>query len=449
MNAVVEAWERTLRRRGDDRAVAEAGTGNACTFRELDRGANAWLEAHARDVAALRGKAVVFAMPNGIRWLEIFLGLARAGAVVVPLDGAEPASSQRQTATALRAGAWWDGQRLESLSGARRFRDPATFLIKLTSGTTGAPRPLVFTAEQMLADARQVTGTMGIRARDLNYALIPFGHSYGLGNLTLPLFAHGVPVVCGTAPLPQAVADDFGRWNPTVFPTVPALLRGLLAAEISASQLASLRLVISAGSPLAPDVAKEFAARFGRRVHSFYGSSETGGIAYDRSGAGALRGEVGEAMRGVTIARVAGERIRVGSAAVFTFGNSRRVGRHGAFVPQDRVRLDGTGNIALLGRRGTTVKIGGRRINVAEVAARLRKVPGVRDVWVGASGGAEPVLGAALATARTVAEIRGELLADTAAWKMPKRWTLLPELPLTARGKVDARALQRLVFGAT
>jgi len=42
-------------------------------------------------------------------------------------------------------------------------------------------------------------------------------------------------------------------------------------------------------------VARDFAARFGRRLHSFYGSSETGGIAYDRGGRAALEGGVGQA----------------------------------------------------------------------------------------------------------------------------------------------------------
>src|SRR4029079_11036810 len=119
----------------------------------------------------------------------------------------------------------------------KRFRDPSICLIKLTSGTTGKPRALVFTAKQLLADARQVTATMGIRPRDLNYALIPLGHSYGLGNLTLPLLAHGVPLVCGSSPLPQAMAGDFARWHPTVFPGVPTMWRALAASDVKLDSL--------------------------------------------------------------------------------------------------------------------------------------------------------------------------------------------------------------------
>lgn len=445
-SALVAAWERTLRRAGDRWAVVEAATGNACTFRELDARARAWAAAHGVEPRAVAGRAVVFAVPNSIEWLAMFLGLARAGGVIVPLDAGEPAAQQRAMAEALRAGFWWDGERLLALPRPRRLRAEAA-IIKVTSGTTGRPRALVFTAEQMLADARQVTSTMAIRRADLNYALIPFGHSYGLGNLTLPLIAHGVPLVVGTAPLPHAIAADVARWRPTVFPTVPAVLRGLIAADLPRAAFGGMRTVISAGAPLPSEVAREFAARFGLRVHSFYGSSETGGIAYDRSGQATLEGGVGRALRGVTVSVVRGKRIRVSSAAVFTRGNPRRVGRQGAWLPPDQAALDARGDITLLGRRGATVKIAGRRVHLGEVAARLRRLGGVREVWVGVAPGLEAVLGAAVATNRTAAELRAELFHDTAAWKIPKKWAVLPDLPLTARGKLDTRALQAAVFG--
>lgn len=439
----LNAWEKTLRRRGGDRAVVEAASGAACTFRELDLQATEWIGRHVSDPAALRGRAVVFAQPNGIDWLVAFLALRRAGAVAVPLDAAEPPAAQRRIATSLRAGFLWHDNKLEPLARARRFRGDDTCLIKLTSGTTGEPRPLVFSDAQMIADGHQVTVSMGIRPHDLNHALIPFGHSYGLGNLTFPLFARGIPLVCGSAPLPQAIADDFLRWRPTVLPSVPAVFRALVAAEVSPSMLASLRLAISAGAPLPPDVAREFAARFGRRIHAFYGSSETGGIAYDRSGAATLAGAVGRPMRGVRITPLAGGRLRVCSAAVFTQRNPT-----GCWSPPDLATIDAQGIITLLGRRGTTVKIGGRRVNLGEIAARLRRIAGVRDVWVGVNGAADAMLGAAVAGECTVEGLRAALLAELAAWKIPKRWAVLRELPLTARGKTDTRALHAKVFGS-
>jgi long-chain acyl-CoA synthetase len=444
-NALVRAWRRTWRARATEVAVVEAGNGAAATFAELEAGAVRWRAAHVPPAAELAGRAVVFAAPNGIGWLEMFLALQQAGAVAVPLDAGEPPAAQERLADALRAGFRWDGVRLVARPRARRYRDPETCLIKLTSGSTGRPRALVFTAAQMLADARQVTATMGITPRERNYALIPLGHSYGLGNLTIPLLAQGIPLVCGSAPLPQAVAADFARWAPTVLPGVPAMWRALAQSDVA---LPTLRLGISAGAPLAPEVAREFFARTGTRLHTFYGSSETGGIAYDRDGRAALAGGVGRAMRGVRLAAARGGRIRVSSGAVFTHGNRRRVGECGAHVMADRVAADGAGGLTLRGRAGTTVKLAGRRVDLAEVTAALRRLPGVRDAWVGAGGEPEPVLGAVVATERTPAELRVALQMDTAAWKIPKRWRVVSELPVTARGKVDARGLHGSLFGA-
>ena len=441
---LLQSWQATLRRLGDAPAVIEAESGRVTTFRALEERAQAWRAAHPEPLAR---RAVVFALPNGSEWLQIFLGLLHAGAVAVPLDAGEPDTAQQEVAAAIHAGFRWTGARLAPLAAAHRFRDEELCLLKLTSGSTGRPRPLAFTDAQMLADGRQILRTMAITRRDLNYALIPLGHSYGLGNLTLPLLSEGIPLVVGSLPLPQVIAGDFARWRPTVFPGVPPIFRGLAESTVDAAALRSLRLAISAGAPLPPEVARAFFDRFRRRIHGFYGSSETGGITYDRAGTATLAGRsVGRPLRGVRLALRRG-RLRVCSPAVFTHRNRRRHGRLGWWSPPDLAAVAPNGDVRLLGRRGPVVKIAGRRVSVAEVAARLRRLPGVRDAWVGTGAGDEGMLGAAVATDRSLAELRAALRADTAPWKLPKRWLLLREFPVTARGKPDVALLSARVFG--
>jgi acyl-coenzyme A synthetase/AMP-(fatty) acid ligase len=152
-------------------------------------------------------------------------------------------------------------------------------------------------------------------------------------------------------------------------------------------------------------------------------------------------------MRGVKLTLRRGERLEVCSAAVVTLGNFRRRGKLGCWLMADRVARDARAQLTLLGRRGATVKLAGRRVNLGEVAARLRRLAGVRDVWIGVSAGNEPVLGAAVVTERPVAELRAELLADTATWKVPKKFVAVAALPVTERGKIDAAALRRMAFG--
>lgn len=448
-------WRRVVARRGGHRALRHAADGREVTFHELDRLAEAWRAAHLPDARAAAGRLVVFAQPNGIDWFTTFLGLLKAGAVAVPLDSAEPSSAQQATADALRAAGWWDGSRWSALPHARRCLLPDACLVKLTSGTTGQPKPLLFTARQMMADGRQVTATMGITARDTNYALIPFGHSYGLGNLTFPLLTAGVPIVVGSSSLPRAIAADFAQEHPTVFPSVPALWRALAESDLT---LPGLRLGISAGAPLPAETARAFFARFGLRLHNFYGSSETGGIAYDRTGQATLHGSVGTALRGVRLTLGSGGVLRVSSAAVLTHGHRRRgaAGRssrtskkrpaHGLWIMADIVEQSPQGALFLRGRRGQTVKIAGRRLDLGEVLARVRALPGVTDAWIGVRETAEPQLGAVVVTRRPTHELRAALLAQTAAWKVPKKWLALPALPTNARGKLDRPRLQSALF---
>ncbi len=272
----------------------------------------------------------------------------------------------------------------------------------------------------MLADGRQICATMGIRPGDVNLALIPFGHSYGLGNLVVPLLAQGTAVISGVSALPQAVAAAIERWRPTLFPAVPTLLRAMAETDIAPAQLRSLRNVISAGAPLEPEIARAFHDRFRLKVHSFYGSSETGGISR-------------------------GHRFLVKSAAVYTIGNRRSRQKSGQYSPADLAKLNEHGEIALLGRSGRFFKIGGRRLNPAEVEQALRQLPEVRDAFVTLHPGRADALAAVVAGNISAESIRAALRDRLAAWKIPRKVVVLPEFPLTARGKPDTRQLHAIL----
>lgn len=440
---LLSAWEKTVAAAPRAIALSEAESGQTLTRRELDALGEAWRAAQG---AGLAGRPVLFAERNGRGWLQVFLGLLKAGAVAVPLDPGEPPAAQRAIAESLcGAGVWREG-RIEIL-GAPRTRRDGRRLIKLTSGSTGAPRAIVFTDAQMLADGRQVCAGMDIRADDVNFALIPMGHSYGLGNLVVPLLQQGTAIVCGATALPQAIAAEIARWRPTVFPTVPAILRALVEADIAPAQLASLRTVISAGAPLAAEIAAAFHARFGQDIHSFYGSSETGGITYDRIGAAAREGRsVGAPLPGVRLEFGRGGRFTIESAAVFTIGNDRRGTRGwGRHRPADLAALNDRGELVLRGRIGRTVKIAGRRVELAEIERALRGIAGVREAWVAPHPTRAEALAAAVATTRPAEEIRVALRERIAAWKIPKKILPLAEFPLTARGKTDTARLREML----
>jgi long-chain acyl-CoA synthetase len=433
---LLEAWERTVS--ADPSAVALIDTTNGRTWTRAAVEASA-AEWHAAHGAGLRGQTVAFAELNGVNWLTVFLGILKSDGVACPLDSGEPVAARQTTAQAIGStGHWYNGNLVRFESSRRATRDGRR-VIKLTSGSTGAPRALAFTDAEMLADGRNICAGMGLASADLNLGIIPWGHSYGLGNLVIPHLLQGTAILFNVPPLPQAIASYVRRWQPTVFPAVPALLKGLAQSDLAAEDLSSLRTIISAGAPLAPEIAQSFQEKFSRKIHNFYGSSETGGICYDATGDSADNGSgVGRPLPGVRLAFGRGGRFTVSSDAVFTLGNRRP----GTYRTGDIGQLSASGELVLVGRAGRFVKIGGRRLNLAEVERVLTQLPGVEAALVILHPHRADVLAAAVATPQSGIEIREALRTRLASWKIPKKILTLPQFPLTPRGKTDTYQLR-------
>lgn len=424
-----EAFAAVAARGGRRVVVREADGDAAWTARELRERADALAERFSE----ARGGGVAFALPISAEWLAVYLAAQRAGVAALAL---EPGEGWREAARQLGATHAWDGGDLGELGGAFRWRGFAG--AKVTSGSTGRPTLVPYRAEHLLADGRQIVASMGIRAADRNLAVLPLGHSYGLGNLVMPLILQGTAVVTARSYVPRQIPEWIHAHRATVLPTVPVVLR-VLADLPDAPELRSLRLVISAGAPLPTETARAFFARYRRRVHNFYGSSETGGICYDRTGAASVSGRsAGAPMEGVTISLARDGRIRVASAAV--------AARGGRFTLADLGEWTPTGELRILGRAAPLANIGGRKVSPAEVERALLAIPGVSAAWVKViAGKTRDELVAAVETTRT--DVRAELGRALPAWKVPRELRLAAELPRTARGKLDRAALERWFSG--
>ena len=439
---LLSAWRRTRDADPGAPAVIDAATGRGWSRADLAQAAD---DERRQLPSGLDRRRILLIEPNGPRWFARFLALLELDAIPVPLDPTETAERQAEIGRDIRAAGIWAGADYQPLTEAQPEPDRAACLVKLTSGSTGRPQPLRFTAAQMLADGRQVCASMGITGADRNLAIIPCGHSYGLGNLVMPLLAQGTALVVPASPLPRVLAETCARWQCTVFPAVPTLLRLLAEGDPSPDLLASLRLIITAGSSLPPAVARAFASRYGRRLHNFYGSSETGGICFDRDGEATLTGRsVGQPLDGVTLTPTAAGRFWVESAAVMTLGRPRRspFGRH---RPADRGELTPDGELVLLGRAGRIVKIGGRRIELGEIETAFRRVPGVTEAFAAPHPSLADELAAVVQTSLGERELRVLLATQWPAWKIPRRLVCLSSLPTTGRGKMDTPALRRLL----
>ena len=379
------------------------------------------------------GAKIAFRLPNGSDWMALFLALQRANLAAIPLDAAMPKEGCLETARRFGARGLYFEDGMQALQRGSVAR--GCCCVKVTSGSDGIPKAVACRAEHLLADGRQVVKTMKIRPSDRNLAVIPLGHSYGLGNLVMPLIQQGTAVVTAGEYVPRQLVAWIQRHGVTVLPVVPALLR-VLAALPPGPNLAQVRLVISAGAVLSPEIARAFLARFGLKIHNFYGSSETGGITYDRTGNAALTGRsVGKPLEGVSIVLQAG-RITVKSAAVAMRGGRSKLG--------DLAEWNARSELVLLGRLGEEANIGGRKVHPREIERVLRALPGVTDaaVWLDYRGDRD-LLAAAVETYRVRDEIERVLAEKLPAWKLPKRFLFARELPRTSRGKLEMAELKR------
>ncbi len=324
-----------------------------------------------------------------------------------------------------------------------------TDFLKLTSGTTSRPRAVRFTAAQLVADCDNICETMGIAEEDLNFGVIPFSHSYGFSNLITPLLCRGVPLVASEDRMPRAMLNDLAATGATVFPGMPVFFEKLAMME-SGPALGRLRLCISAGAPLTARVGEAFTARYGLKIHTFYGSSECGGIGYDASEEPLYEdGFAGSPLKNVAITPLCEGpgQIAIRGAAVgegyYPEPVPETLGA-GRFIPGDLVRMGARG-MYLAGRESDVINIAGRKLNPAEIEQRLAACPGVRQVVVFGvastlrneeavacvSGSAQP--------ADVLRFARGVL----SGWQVPKDVWLVDEVPVNDRGKISRRELAR------
>src|SRR5205814_6676983 len=138
--------------------------------------------------------------------------------------------------------------------GTRRY--PGTAMLKLTSGSTGAPKATLTTEAQLVADCTRIVAAMDIRPADIQIAAIPLSHSYGLGNLLLPLLLQGTSIVLRDGFVPHQVAADARRFSARVFPGVPFMFQYFLDNPPTDGWPPTLRRLISAGAPLAPEIVR-------------------------------------------------------------------------------------------------------------------------------------------------------------------------------------------------
>ncbi|WP_243795385.1 (2,3-dihydroxybenzoyl)adenylate synthase [Saccharopolyspora gloriosae] len=354
-------------------------------------------------------------------------------------------------------------------SPATRRRSPSDVALHLlSSGTTGAPKPIPRTHEAFGHVIRHAAEVSCLDESSVYLAALPATHSFAFGHPgVLGTLASGGRVVLAGPDDPAAALRLVATEGVTHCALAPAvLLRWLQAAERDEYDTSSLRVLQVGGSRLSETTAERAHALLGGRVQQVYGMSEgllnftrlddpaemivgTQGrpsspadetLVVDERGESVPTGETGELLaRGPGV--IAGYHAGA-SAASFTADGFYRTG--------DLVKMDPAGNFIVMGRVKDVINRGGEKIPADELEALVVRHPSIRSAAAVAMPHA--VLGEAVCLYAVSATDDGgvDLRAlrmfleqhGLARFKLPERLVEIDALPLTGVGKVDKVALR-------
>jgi long-chain acyl-CoA synthetase len=439
------SWERVRAARRCRPAIYSDQGGVLRTFGQIEEE-----RAHWRTVLAglSPSQTVVAQLGNDPGWPALFLACLDSSLVIVPIEP-ELSPPQRQRVIDLTgASALVEKTGISYLEGnIIQWPEPRPDMLKITSGTTGRPRAVRVREAHLLADCHNICRTMGIREEDVNFGVVPFSHSYGFSNLITPLFLQGTSLICASDRMPRALQQQVSSSRATVFPGTPTLFQAL-AALPDATSLGNIRLCISAGAPLPAEVSRLFHRRFNLRIHSFYGSSECGGIGYDRDGRlDQPTGFAGGPMDGVEVWKREDDRIAVSGANVADgyFPDPELATLDGRrFVPSDLIRWD-RDMMQIYGRAADFINVAGKKFHPSTVEEHLRKLSGVFDAMV--FGIPSPTrnedLIAYIVSDQRVSRSQLEIHCRQGlnSWEIPRDFVIVDQLPVDARGKISRSEL--------
>jgi acyl-CoA synthetase (AMP-forming)/AMP-acid ligase II len=367
--------------------------------------------------------------------------------------------------------AWADGEveglTLESLIAANPESDhkpppdKPRFVI-LTSGTTGTPKGAQRSSPDGLLAMAALIDKIPYRARDTMVIAAPLFHSWGFFHFVMSLPTASTMVLRRKFDEEETLRAVQDHWA-QVLAVVPVMLQRILRLPdetLSAYDLSSLRITSASGSALPGELATEWMDRFGDNVYNLYGSTE---VAYATVATPedlrAAPGTAGRPPRG-TIVRLFDEdgrevpqgevgRIFVGNEMSFegyTGGGGKEV-VDGLLSSGDVGHIDEGGRLFIDGRDDEMIVSGGENVFPREVEDLLADHERVVEVAVIGVEDAEfgQRLKAFVVTAGeaevSAEELKAHVKANLAAYKAPREFEFLDELPRNATGKVLKREL--------
>ena len=346
-----------------------------------------------------------------------------------------------------------------SESQERVHHNPALYLY--TSGTTGRPKGVILSHQNLLNNVEACGQAGEFDQRDVFLCLLPFFHTYAItGTILLPLL-NGCSMVLVDRFHPHKVLKLIEEHRISVFLAIPSMYRVLAMAE-GGFNVSSVRFPISGGEPLPRAVADAFEKRFGVHICEGYGQTEASPVVTLNLPGKRKLGTVGLALPGVEISiwDEAGTPLPLESIGeIMIRGANVMEGYY--HLPEETVKtitngwlhsgdlgkIDSEGFVTITGRKKDLIISAGENIYPREVEEVLAQHPKVKEVAVigikDEVRGEMPKAFLLIHDGVTVEdrELRAFCKDKLAHYKVPKHFEVLTDFPRTPTGKVLKRLL--------
>ncbi|HVW26855.1 MAG TPA: long-chain fatty acid--CoA ligase [Polyangiaceae bacterium] len=473
------------------------------TYREIDERANKIASALVA-MGVQKGDRVVTHVDNRPEFVEIYQGVMRAGAILVPTnvmytademehiltdsgavvaflrgDLVEKVSERRSRfpelrgiiavgPTAVASAADFDALKARAGSRPSVQIDPdATAFIQYTSGTTGKPKGAMVSHTNVLSviDAMKDLANVPAIEEDVMLLVLQLFHAYALNLALNRSFLSVTPFVLVTRFDPERVMRLIERHKVTIFYGAPPMYFAMVnSPDVTKVDLSSLRMAFSGAAPLPVVILERFKELAGVEICEGYGLSETAPtLCSNAAGPSSKPGTVGPAIPGVEIRLVdeddrdvppgeVGEIIARGPNVFKGYwkreAETAEAMRGGWFHTGDLAKIDADGYYTIVDRKKDMVLVSGYNVYPIEVENVILRHPkildaavvGVPDAYQGESVKAFIVLRPG--ESMDVKELTDYCRKHLAAYKVPRHVELRAELPRSATGKLLKRELR-------
>jgi malonyl-CoA/methylmalonyl-CoA synthetase len=486
--------------------IAIVTTQGAFTYQDLLHASSQVATSLLKDAEDLQQQRVAFLIPPGFEYVATQWGIWRAGGIAVPLCTSHPRPELEYVITnsqasiivvhpdfeaLLRPIAQTDNLRLlltsETLSDhvcqLPEVEITRRALILYTSGTTGKPKGVVTTHDNIEAQVTSLISAWEWTSEDRILHILPLHHIHGIINvLTCALWAGAQCHIMSKFDA-ETVWNRISEGDLTLFMAVPTIYVKLIAAWEEASRdslsdtrsprqksraegCAQMRLMVSGSAALPVQVLEKWQRISGHFLLERYGMTEIGMALSNPLHGKRESGYVGKPLPQVEVRLVdehgevvlpgtPGE-IQVKGPGVFLEywqnpeATTKAFQWDGWFCTGDMAVVE-NGNYRILGRISVDIiKTGGYKVSALEIEEVLRSHPDIEECAV--VGVDDPEWGERVCAALvlrseaplTLESLRSWAKERLAVYKVPTRILIVDELPRNAMGKVTKPTVAQL-----